>query len=146
MPSQPRGRAASTEVYLPGAWREPLFEHLGLVTLSQCVFISIAQLPSPDFPTTACERPIETLVAKDLQVLSLLRNTSGGYKRSLRHNSWLRRRLRAEDALEPLAVLKKDQYPQTRSHQRRRNARRRQRRVNGTNVVGYSGNTVRATA
>src|ERR1700683_1017633 len=55
--------------------------------------------------------------------------------RLLRRNSWLRRRLRAEDALEALAVLKEDQYPQYRGHQSRRNARRRKRQVKRKDVV-----------
>jgi hypothetical protein len=34
----------------------------------------------------------------------------------LRRNSWLRRRLRAEDSLEAFAVLKEDQHPQHTGH------------------------------
>src|ERR1700675_793559 len=55
--------------------------------------------------------------------------------RLLRHNSWLRRRLRAEDALEAFAVLKEDQHPQYRGHQSRRDARRRKRQVKRKDVV-----------
>src|SRR6202163_2277874 len=55
--------------------------------------------------------------------------------RLLRRNSWLRRRLRAEDAVEAFAVLKEDQHPQYRGHQRRRNARRRKRQVKRKDVV-----------
>jgi hypothetical protein len=54
---------------------------------------------------------------------------------NLRSNVWLRRRLRAEDALEAFAVLKEDQYPQYRGHQGRRNARRRKRQVKRKDVV-----------
>jgi hypothetical protein len=50
-------------------------------------------------------------------------------------NLWLRRRLRAEDALEALAVLKEDQYPQCTGHQSARNARRRERQVKREDVV-----------
>src|ERR1700675_2024946 len=57
--------------------------------------------------------------------------------RLLRRNSWLRRRLRAEDAVEAFAVLKEDQHPQYRGHQRRRNARRRKRQVKRKDVVEH---------
>src|SRR5580658_3968421 len=50
-------------------------------------------------------------------------------------NSWLCRRLRAEDALEALAVLIEDHYPQYTGHQSRRNARRRKRQVKRKDVV-----------
>jgi hypothetical protein len=53
----------------------------------------------------------------------------------LRRNSWLRRSLRAEDALEAFAVLKEDQYPQYTRHQSRSNARRRKRQVKRKDVV-----------
>src|SRR5271154_2399949 len=56
-------------------------------------------------------------------------------RRLLRRNSWLRGRLRAEDAIEALAVLKEDQYPQYSCHQSRRNARRRKRQVKRKDVV-----------
>src|SRR5271154_867805 len=60
-------------------------------------------------------------------------------RRLLRRNSWLRGRLRAEDAIEALAVLKEDQYPQYRCHQSRRNARRRKRQVKRKDVVEFRG-------
>ena len=53
----------------------------------------------------------------------------------LGRNLCLRRSLRAEDALETFAVLKKDEYPQNRGHQSRRNARRRKRHVKRKDVV-----------
>lgn len=56
-------------------------------------------------------------------------------QRALRRNSWMRRRLRAEDALEAFAVLKEDQYPQYRGHQSRSNARRRKRQMKRKDVV-----------
>src|SRR6202021_90561 len=65
----------------------------------------------------------------------LLQNPSGGWERRLRRNSWLRRRLRAEDALEAFAVLKENQYPQYRGHQSRRNACWRKRQVKRKDVV-----------
>jgi hypothetical protein len=43
----------------------------------------------------------------------------------LRRNSWLPRKLRAEDAVEAFAVLKKDQNPQHTSDQRGRDAEQR---------------------
>src|SRR5580700_2159644 len=55
--------------------------------------------------------------------------------RVLRRSSWLRRRLRVEDALEAIAVLKEDEYPQYRGHQSRTNGRRRQRQVKRKDVV-----------
>src|SRR5450432_287580 len=53
----------------------------------------------------------------------------------LRRNSSLRRRLRAENALEAFAILKEDQHPQCTSHQSPRNARRRKRQVKRKDVV-----------
>src|SRR5882724_9275464 len=47
----------------------------------------------------------------------------------------MRRRLRAEDALETFAVLKEDQNPQYRGHQSRSNARRCHRQVKRKDVV-----------
>src|SRR5258707_5959715 len=56
-------------------------------------------------------------------------------RRLLRRNSCLRRRLRAEDAVEAFAVLKENQYPQYRGHQSRSNGRRRKRQVKRKDVV-----------
>jgi hypothetical protein len=53
----------------------------------------------------------------------------------LRRNSWPRRRLRAEDALETFAVLQEDQNPQHASDQRGRDAARCHRQVKRKDVV-----------
>ena len=61
----------------------------------------------------------------------------GWMQTKLRRNSWLRRRLRAEDALEAFAVLKEDQYPQYRGNQSRSDGRRRKRQVKRKDVVEF---------
>src|SRR5260370_9817367 len=55
--------------------------------------------------------------------------------RLLGRNSCMRRRLRAEDAVEAFAVLKENQYPKYRGHQSRSNGRRRKRQVKRKDVV-----------
>src|SRR5712672_1190063 len=88
--------------------------------------------PAPRFPR---ERQIETPVSRGLAVLSPLRKYFGWMQTKLRRNSWLRRRVRVEDAFEAFAVLKEDQHPQHRGYQSRSNARRRKRQVKRKDVV-----------
>ncbi len=55
--------------------------------------------------------------------------------RNITNNSYPHRRLRGENALEAIAVLKEDQYPQYGGHQSRSNARRGKHQVKRENVV-----------
>jgi hypothetical protein len=55
----------------------------------------------------------------------------------MRRSSSLRHGLRAEDALETFAVLKKDQYPQYRRHESGSNAGWRKRQVKRKDVVEF---------